>query len=507
MRPAASTLKRWRENPVAFAVECCHFEPDAWQRDYLSVLPSQAPNEQRVSLQACTGPGKTAVMAIGLLNFISCYGTPTEHPKALCTSITEDNLRANLWPELSVWQQRSEFLKRSFKWTATRFSSLEFPETWFIEARSWPKRADPKQLGRTLSGLHAPFVKVAIDEVGDVPVPVVQSAEQIFSSSSRYAKLAIGGNPTSHTGGLYHAAVTPGWKVIRVTGDPDNPKRSPRINMENAKRQIALYGREDPWVMATILGEFPPGSISALLDLKDVQASQERNLEPSAYDWAQKRLGADVSRFGSDPTILFPRQGLLAGVHGVPFITMRHPRGSPASVTIANRIMDAKARWNWEQVFIDATGGWAAGARDILISAGYPVQSIQYHAPAPDPRYYNMRAYMWWHGAQWVKGGGQLPPNCPGLVKQLTEVTYSYKNGRLIIEDKEQVKARIGESPNEADALFQTFAMPDMPGEMEQKLLGRNKHQAKTDFDPYADSHTQHQARTDFDPYGDRGGM
>ncbi len=501
MTPAASTLKRWRENPVAFAVECCKFEPDAWQKDYLSVLPSQEPDEQRVSLQACTGPGKTAVEAIGLLNFISCYGTKDEHPKALCTSITEDNLRGNLWPELSVWQQRSEFLKRSFRWTATRFSSIEFPQSWFIEARSWPKRADPKQLGRTLSGLHAPFVKVVIDEVGDVPVPVVQSAEQIFSSRSRYAKLCIGGNPTSHSGGLYHAAVTPGWKVIRVTGDPDNPKRSPRINIDNARRQIKLYGRDDPWVMATILGEFPPGSIQAFLDLNEVQEAQERKLEPSAYNWAQKRLGADVSRYGDDPTILFPRQGLRFGIDGVPFIEMRHKRNSPVSVNIANRMMLAKQRWGWGESFIDATGGWAAGARDILVAAGYSVQSIQYHAPAPDPRYYNMRAYMWWNGTQLIKNGAQLPANCPRLVRQLTEVTYGYKNGKLIVEDKDLVKARLGYSTDEADAAFQTTATPDMPGRMEQKILGRTTTQAKTDFDPYRDAE-QHQAKTDWDPHG-----
>jgi phage terminase large subunit len=487
----AERIRYWRDNPVAMAFDEFKFTPDPAQEEFLRKLPSQDPDEKRMALQACTGAGKTAVLAIANLHFVGTHGKKGQHPKGLCTSITEDNLRGNLWPELSVWQQRSEFFKRAFKWTATRFSSVDHPETWFIEARNWSKRADPKQLGRTLSGLHAPFVMVTIDECGDVPVPVLQSGEQIFSSKHEWAKLLLGGNPTSHNGALYHAATTPGWLVIRITGDPENAKRSPRIDIENAKRQIKLYGREDPWVMATILGEFPPGSIQALLDLNDVQKAIDRNLKPDTYSWAQKRLGADVSRYGDDPTILFPRQGLRAGLKESPCVTMRHPRGSAVSVDIANRIMLARQRWGWEVCTLDGTGGWAAGARDILVSShlgNAQILSIQYHAPAPDPRYYNMRAYMAWQLAQWVKDGGWLPPNCPNLVKQLTEVTYGFKQGKLLLEDKDQVKARIGMSPNEMDALMQTFALPDMPSNMEEGLkskLQQSSGRTDADFDPY----------------------
>jgi len=485
----AERIRYWRENPRAFAHEELKFTPDPSQEQFLRMLPSQGPEEKRVAMQACTGAGKTAVEAVANLWFIACHGRLGAHPKGFCVSITEDNLRGNLWPELSVWQQRSEYLKRAFRWTATRFSSVDHPETWFLEARNWPKRADANQLGRTLSGLHARYVMVTLDECGDIPVPVLKSAEQIFSAEHDWAKVLGGGNPTSHSGALYHMATTPGWVIIRMTGDPDNPDRCPRIDLENAKRQIALYGRDDPWVMATILGEFPPGSIMALLDLRDVQQAMERKLEPAAYEWAQKRLGVDVSRFGDDPTILFPRQGLRAFSP----VVMRHKRGSPVSVNIASRVMLAKERWAYEQEFLDATGGWAAGARDILVAAGHSPMSIQYHAPSPDPRYYNMRAYMWWNGALWVKDGGQLP-KCPELTAELTETTYSYKQGKLLIEDKDQVKARIGRSTNHADALFQTFAIPDMPGAMtpgdvaERMRGGRRR--AVTELDPYRDTDT-----------------
>jgi len=492
MRPAATTLKRWRENPAAFAYEVCHFEPDVSQRDFLSVFPSQEPEKLRMYLQACTGSGKTAVLSIAALNFISCYGGQFDHPRGLCTSITGANLSANLWPELANWQRRSEWLQKEFRWTATRFSSVRYPDTWFLEARAWAKKANPEEQGRTFSGLHAPFVLVIIDECGDVPVPVLRSAEQIFSTQYRWAKLAEGGNPTSLEGfALYQAAIKAKhlWWGLRITGDPDDPRRCSRIKIDNAREQIRLYGRDDPWVKATILGEFPDAAINSLLGSDEVQAAIERRLELDTYSWAQKRLGVDVSRFGNDPTILFPRQGLRA----FPPVTMRHKRNSPVSVNIAGRVLLARQRWNWELCTVDATGGWAAGARDILVTSDLgdaQILDIQYHAPAPDRRYKNMRAYMHWHGSQWVKNGGWLP-NSPNLPAELTATTYSYIGGQMVMEPKERVQAKIGRSPNEADAFYQTFALPDMPTNMEDgwaaKLSRGRSHHADTEFDPYRD--------------------
>ena len=95
-------IRGWRENPAAFAYDELKFETgDPWQQRVFDVFPSQDPDKLRISLQACTGPGKTAILAVLNLNFISCYGSKGEHPQGLCTSITEDNLSGNLWPALS----------------------------------------------------------------------------------------------------------------------------------------------------------------------------------------------------------------------------------------------------------------------------------------------------------------------------------------------------------------------------------------------------------------------
>jgi hypothetical protein len=437
-------------------------------------------------LQACTGPGKTALLAVLNLNFISCYGSKGEHPQGLCTSITEDNLNGNLWPALSKWQQRSEYLKLAFRWTATRFSSIDHPETWFLEARNWSKRADPETLGRTLSGLHAKDVMVTLDESGDIPVPVLRSGEQIFSSSYRWAKMLQGGNPTSLEGALYHAASVARhlWYVVIVTGDPDDPNRATRVNIENAREQIRLYGRENAWVKATILGVFPPASINALLGVDEVEQAMRRHLREDAYSWAQKRLGIDVARSGGDRTVIFPRQGLASFK---PTVLRPQAAHSAISVTIANAAMAAKANWGSELELIDATGGWAAGAIDVMRANGVQPIDVQFSSPAIDPRYVNRRAEIWFAMAKWVQDGGALPPERE-LVAELTTPTYTFHKGKFQLEEKDQVKKRLGRSPDLADALALTFGMVEMPSAA--SLPGMPASQAGkslSEWDPYAE--------------------
>jgi hypothetical protein len=327
-------------------------------------------------------------------------------------------------------------------------------------------------------------VLALVDESGAIPTTVLRAAEQALSECA-FGKIAQAGNPISLEG-MLHAAATKlrhQWHIIRVTRDPDDPNRSRRSpdGDEWARQQIATYGRDNPWVKSYILGEFPPQSINALLGIEDVEAAIARTLQPAAYEWSQKRLGIDVARYGDDRTVLFQRQGLSA--RQLP-VVLRHERTSAVSVDIANVAMAHAAQFGIEQMFADATGGWAAGAVDVLRANGQSPIEVQFAAPAIDPRFKNRRAEIWWLMAEWVKRGGALP-NVPDLVAELTTPTYTFVGGKLQLEDKAQVKQRLGRSPDLADALALTFGLPDMP-----RSMTRHGHaqvgKALTDFDPYA---------------------
>lgn len=480
---AQSKLREWRLNPCLFAEQELKITLDKWQAQGLQAIGGDYNPRRRVGMSACTGPGKSFELAIAGWHRLLCYGEVGEHPKGAAVSgLGADNLKDNLWAELSKIQQRSNLLKQAFTWTKERIYANDHPETWFLSARSYAKDADPEAMGRALSGLHSKFPFLLLDEIGDMPVQLGQKALQIFTGGVKDALIMAAGNPTSTTGLLYLISTKERgmWQLIKITADPDDPNRTPRVDIDHAREQIRLYGRDNPWIKATILGEFPDSAINTLLSLKDCEDSIGRYpaLKTDVYKYSQKRLGVDVAREGLDSTVLFPRQGLRLFK---PVVL----RGAN-NLEVAARVLLAKKNWQYENVFIDNTGGFGGGVIDTLRQAGESPFSVHFAGKAIDKRYFNKRAEMWFNMAEWIKGGGCIP-EIPQLVQELTAVTYTTKDGKLLMEPKEHIKKRLGFSPDHADALALTFALPEAPARVvdnvEIGMLMDQNHKMRTDYD------------------------
>lgn len=476
---AARKIREWSADPVVFVRDNFKVEPDLWQQEALRAWGSDDPDKKRISLQACVGPGKTAVLSWCGWQFLACHAEPGHYPKGAAVSITGDNLASNLWPEFARWQDESPFLLKAFQWTKSRIFAKEKPATWFLDARSWSKTANAEEQGRTLSGLHSKYVFVLLDESGEIPVSVLKAGEQIMSTHGR-KKMIQAGNPTSLDGILYAAATTLShlWYVIRITNDPDDPMRSPRTDKEWARQQIETFGKDNPWVMSSILGKFPPSSINSLLGPDEIRDAMKRHYKEDAYMYSQKRLGVDVARFGLDRTVIFPRQGIAAFKP----IEMRNARNNE----IAARVIAAKIKWGSELEFIDDTGGFGGGVIDSMREGGNHGIPVCAAGKAIDQRYKNKRAECWFRAADWVKKGGALP-NMPELVKEASTATYTFIGGKFQLEPKDLIKKRLGFSPDYWDALSLTFAHDDAPAALPFPLQ-RPTNQVAHDYDPFQNS-------------------
>ena len=485
----AAILTGWRDDIILFVRDNFGAEPDPWQQKALRLFMSKDAGHMRIALQACVGPGKTAVLAWCAWWFLSCQGDAENHPKGLATAITGDNLKGNLWSELAHWQGKSPYLLQEFTWTSTAIFCTEHPATWRIEARSWPKTASAEQQGQTFSGLHAQYVAVFIDESGNIPPSILRAAEQALSTCV-FGKILQAGNPTAREGMLYAAAypLRHQWVIVVITGDPNDPEAwvyAPRVGerpRQWAQEQIDTYGRDNAWVKSQILGQFPPSSINALFEVEDLEKSVKLQYRPDDYQHMQKRIGVDVARFGDDRTVIAPRQGLVAFATKV----MRNAR----TTDIAARVQRIWMKWGGEAlVIIDDTGHWGHGVVDQLTVAGVPHLPLVYHAKANHPRNKNRRAEMYDEFAKWIKRGGKIP-NDAELIGEMAALTYTLDNGQFRIVEKDQLKATLGRSPDKADALAQTFCMPDMPKELPG---GGRSHRARTMDDP--EGHHSNQQR------------
>jgi hypothetical protein len=440
----SAVLARWQDQPAAFVREMFGVLPDKWQDEVLQAFP-KAP---RLAMKACKGPGKTAVLAWFAWNFL----VTRVDPKIAATSITADNLFDNLWAEMSKWQQRAPYLREHFKWTKDRIVCKARPETWWMSARTWNRTTDRTQQGNTLAGLHADHILFLLDESGGIPDAVMATAEAALSSCIE-GHIVQAGNPTHLEGPLYRACTSERrlWHVTEITADPDDPRRSTRVKKEWARDQIEKYGRDNPWVLVNVFGKFPPGSLNTLIGPDECAEAIKRHYRPEEYANAAKVLGVDVARFGDDASVIFPRQGLAAFAP----MKFRNLDGIQGAGAVARKMAD----WRADAVFIDDTGGWGASWIDNLRLLGHAPLSVGFAARPNDPRYENKRSEMYFEAIDWIRRGGALP-DCPELVAALSQTTYSFRGDRLLLEPKEQLKQRLGYSPDEGDAFALTFAQP-----------------------------------------------
>lgn len=492
-------IERWRLDPVAFVIEVfgpgyesAHGAPlvlDGWQKNFLQALVGP---KRRVAAKACKGPGKTAALAWAGWWFL----TTRQHPKGAATSITGDNLDDGLWTELAMWQSYSPLLIALFEHKSESIESRDHPKTWFLSKRTFRQDADKTKQAETLAGLHAAAIFLLLDEVGSYPDGVFGAADAIFNVEGVDGLIAAAGNATSIDGPLYKICTEDAdkWHVEEITGDPEDPNRSSRLDMNEARAAIAKHGREDPVVMVNWLGKFPPRSGNRLLGPDDISLAERRN--PPARLWHQeaKVWGLDVAGEGLDPddAVLYPRQGPVAFTPR----TWRNKKTDDLADEVATLYQEAvrdEERGKGQaplKIFVDRTG-LGRGTYDRLRSllGNDLIIGVDFGSRASDETQYDDKATeMYCLLSEWVRDCGALPSGRPNLRRDLTSraintVTTKGKTRRKI-ESKKLLKKRGLPSPDEGDALALTFAAPVFPRRMND-VAGRHSAKARTDFNGY----------------------
>lgn len=187
------------------------------------------------------------------------------------------------------------------------------------------------------------------------------------------------------------------------------------------------------------------------------------------------RVGVDVARFGDDKSVLTFRRGRVV----LKQVIME--KLDVMQVASRTRVEITSFGEEPEQIAVD-TIGIGAGVADIL-RGWYPdkrlangklrkiVEDINSAERLSDGQNYNLRAMMWKEMREWLKTGSI--PNDPELKSDLTALRYLFRGGELLIEKKEDAKARGVKSPDRADSLAMTFAKPTIaaPAQVAPKLM------------------------------------
>lgn len=445
-------VKRWRESPVLFVKEALGAEPSPQQA---AALEAFAKPGARVTIASGHGTGKSTLMAWLILWSLTCF----DDVKIPTTAPTAHQLQDVLWTEVRKWGARLPKLwKEALEVTSEQVRYRDC--AGFAVARTGRKE-NPE----ALQGFHAENLFFLIDEASGVDDVVFQVAQGALSTPG--ARVLMAANPTRTSGYFYNSFHRDRDRWQRFTFSCLD---SPHVAREYVDEVRTIYGEDSDIYRVRVLGQFPRAGDLQFIGTDIVEAAQSRHLIKQAYDYAPVILGVDVARFGGDRTVVFKRQGLYAEM-------LWTCQGMDLMAT-ADRIAVLMDKHKADAVMIDA-GGVGAGVCDRLRQMGHRPIDVQFGSASGLPNCLNKRSEMWWRMRDWLKEGGAIPPD-EDLRDDLTGPEYQFTTKGLVqLEKKEDMKKRGLHSPDIADALALTFAVPVST----QLDRSRRRDVAESDYD------------------------
>ncbi|HQN09080.1 MAG TPA: hypothetical protein PK569_16080 [Thermoanaerobaculia bacterium] len=397
--------------------------------DQLRVVESVRDN-RRTAAPAGHGVGKSFV-ASGLALW---YLVTRPGSKVVTTAPTWRQVEEVLWRELAASVSRARIPIGG--WLTN--TQLELGPNWFALGLSTD---DPTRF----QGIHAPWVMIILDEATGIAPEIWDAAEAIaVGPHDRF--LAIG-NPTDPTSRFKQVCDSGNWNVVEISCEQHPNVLEGRVVVPGAptrewvaERLEEYGGRDSGLYRARVLGKWPEAGADVLIPLSVVEAAQERWAPPSGRIAA---AGCDVARFGSDETVIITIDE--AGNASAPIVRV----GQDLMAT-AGHLQHIGAM----RTAVDDTG-LGGGVTDRLAELEVVVDPVNFGESARDPeRFVNRRAELWWGMREALVHGDVALPSDPMTASDLSSVKYSFDSrGRIRLEAKEEIRKRLGRSPDRGDAL------------------------------------------------------
>lgn len=315
-----------------------------------------------------------------------------------------------------------------------------------------------------------------------IPAETWEATEGAFSTAGADTEgeaYALAVSTPGAPAGVFHSihARRPGfedWSTQHVT--LGEAVAAGRISEEWAEQRRRQWGERSAVYINRVLGEFAADDTNSVIPLSFVEAAVERwhawndrqQIRPGVPVGAGVRLGVDVARHGGDSTV-------IAHVHGEVVTHLDVRAHTDNVIDLADEVAQIANASGRAHVTVDADGMGAGTADQLRRTIGEQRVTVFHGAPRPEwwrdrsgeLEAFNTRAAAWWSMRERLDPafGSQvcLPPD-DELVGDLTGPERVYDGGaRIKLEAKRQTGARLGRSPDRADAVVMAFWVENIP--------------------------------------------
>lgn len=491
-------MNAWRADWVRFAQEALGVTLDREQQEILRSVQYN----RRTSVASGTARGKDFVAACAAMCFM--YLTPkwrrnangeielAENTKVALTAPTDRQVLNIMMPEISRLFNRAKRRGIVLPGRLNSYNIRTDNDEWFLTGF----KADEHN-HEAWSGFHAVHTMFVVTEATGIGDDTFSAIEGNLQGDSRILLVfnpntPVGYAARSQKGDRWHkfqlnslTAPNVQQKRVVIAGQVDyewvldkvenwcSPIHEDEVQeeLDDFKFEGRWYRPEDLF-RKKVLGKFPKVSDDVLipqqwLDLAHERWRQASGKEPLSSD--PRMLGVDVAGMGRDSTCFCERKGCWVAPFDV------HNSGGQADhMKVAGTVIQKRRFDPRMYVSIDTIGeGAGVYSRCLELDSEQYIISCKYSEAAKGRsdrdltdvtgqyKFVNMRAWLFWCVRDWLNPknntGAMLPPD-DRFDEEATEIKWSFRSdGRILIEPKDDIKKRIGRSPDLFDALANTF--------------------------------------------------
>lgn len=446
----------------------------------------------RIAIKACHAVGKTWLGGRLVPWFLNCF----KGSIVITTAPTNRQVETLLWGEIRKVYKRSKTILGgkllTKKWT--------IDDDWYamgFSPKSASENAGDEQQGSSFQGFHAKYVFIFFDEATGISKDIYTMAEGLLTSGVIVKWVCIA-NPTTTASEFFNICKKSEWHVITINCfDSPNMKANGFINREALEVEISHlktltdserlkriknyakpngvllsaqwvvskifdWGFNHPLTKSKILGEFPNTADNVIVKWESVQAAINRDPE---YSYEKRFIGVDVARFGNDLTVLTELTDYtFRGYY-------KHYKEDTVETTgrVVNLFRTGDSGKE-THIIVDGTG-IGAGVVDMLNDLKYRkelpahvfIHEIHFaskitHATEKENEklnttYENLKAFLFDQLDKDLLNNLSIPDE-EIYQDELPSILFKYsRSGKLMVESKDDYKARRGKSPDCADSL------------------------------------------------------
>lgn len=417
-------------------------------------------DNERTAVPSCNGSGKSHIASRIVARFIDMHEPGTAF--VVTTAPRAHQVRAILW----------RYIRRAHKkanlpgW----ISQGQIPE-WHIDGDLVGFGRKPADVDAdTMMGLHEYKILIVLDEADGIRKPMWDAIESLMTNDEGASVLAIG-NPLDNSSHFARICdgTEPGWNVIRIsafdlpalTGEPVPEDVAARLTSKRwVEDKKIRWGESSPLYIGKVLG-LHPDSDEGLIPMSWVRAAHERwhewnenPLRDSHEPPGRRIFGVDVARFGDDQTCIATRQG---------DVVMKIETWSQMDTVDVTNLVDTRLAAHGLYTSVVDVIGVGAGVVDQLRRRGRNVQAFNASQrtgrrdATGEWKFPNKRCAAWYNLRELLDpalGATLALPPDDDLTADLCTPRYEPRAGGILwIESKEDIKKRLGRSPDLGDAV------------------------------------------------------